>query len=113
SNDEAIEVILEAITAAGYTPGEQIAIALDPASSEFYEEGYYTFKKSDGRKLSSEQMVEYWVNWSKQYPIISIEDGLAENDWEGWGAITEQIGDTVQLVGDDLFVTNTRYLERG
>ncbi|MDQ3009128.1 MAG: phosphopyruvate hydratase [Acidobacteriota bacterium] len=113
SNDEAIEAILEAITAAGYTPGEQIAIALDPASSEFYEEGYYTFKKSDGRILSSEQMVEYWVNWAKQYPIISIEDGLAENDWEGWGAITEQIGDTVQLVGDDLFVTNTRYLERG
>jgi len=113
SNDEAIEAILEAITAAGYTPGEQIAIALDPASSEFFVDGHYVFKKSDGRKLTSEEMVAYWVSWAKQYPIISIEDGLAENDWEGWGVITEQLGDTVQLVGDDLFVTNTRYLERG
>ena len=113
SNDEAIEAILEAITAAGYTPGEQIAIALDPASSEFYQEGHYVFKKSDGRKLTSEKMVEYWVNWAKQYPIISIEDGLAENDWAGWATLTEELGDTVQLVGDDLFVTNTLYLERG
>ena len=113
SNDEASEAILEAITAAGYTPGEQIAIALDPASSEFYQEGHYVFKKSDGRKLTSEKMVEYWVNWAKQYPIISIEDGLAENDWAGWATLTEELGDTVQLVGDDLFVTNTLYLERG
>jgi enolase len=113
SNDEAIEVILEAITAAGYTPGEQIAIALDPASSEFFMDGNYVFKKSDQRKLTSEQMVEYWVNWCRQFPIISIEDGLAENDWEGWAALTAQLGDTVQLVGDDLFVTNTQYLERG
>jgi enolase len=113
SNDEAIEAILEAINAAGYTPGEQIAIALDPASSEFYEEGQYVFKKSDGRKLDSEDMVQFWVAWARQYPIISIEDGLAENDWNGWATLTEELGDTVQLVGDDLFVTNTQYLERG
>lgn len=113
SNDEAIEVLLEAITAAGYQPGEQIAIALDPASSEFFDEGHYVFKKSDQRRLTSAQMVEYWINWARQYPIISIEDGLAENDWTGWAALTEQLGDTVQLVGDDLFVTNTKYLERG
>jgi enolase len=113
SNDEAIEAILEAINAAGYIPGEQIAIALDPASSEFFDDGYYVFKKSDGRRLTSEQMVQYWVEWVKQYPIISIEDGLAENDWNGWAAFTLELGDTVQLVGDDLFVTNTRYLERG
>lgn len=113
SNDEAIEVILEAIIGAGYKPGEEIALALDPASSEFHIDGQYVFKKSDGRKLSSEQMVEYWVNWAKQFPIISIEDGLAENDWKGWSYLTEQLGDTVQLVGDDLFVTNTAFLERG
>jgi enolase len=113
SNDEAIEVILEAINGAGYKPGEEIALALDPASSEFHLDGQYVFKKSDGRKLSSEQMVEYWVNWCKQFPIISIEDGLAENDWKGWSFLTEQLGDTVQLVGDDLFVTNTAFLERG
>ncbi|QQS48179.1 MAG: phosphopyruvate hydratase [Acidobacteriota bacterium] len=113
SNDEAIEAILEAITEAGYTPGEQIAIALDPASSEFFIDGHYVFKKSDGRKLTSEEMVRYWADWAKQYPIISIEDGLAENDWEGWAAFTEELGDSVQLVGDDLFVTNTIYLERG
>ncbi len=113
SNDEAIEVILEAINTAGYKPGEEIALALDPASSEFYVEGSYVFKKSDGRVLTSEEMMQYWVNWVKQYPIISIEDGLAENDWEGWADLTGELGDTVQLVGDDLFVTNTHYLERG
>ena len=113
SNDEAIEAILEAITAAGYTPGEQIAIALDPASSEFFIDGHYVFKKSDGRKLTSEKMVEYWANWARQYPIISIEDGLAENDWAGWASLTETLGNSVQLVGDDLFVTNTLYLSRG
>ena len=113
SNDEAIEAILEAINTAGYTPGEQIAIALDPASSEFYEEGQYVFKKSDGRRLDSEEMVQFWVTWARQYPIISIEDGLAETDWIGWATLTEELGDTVQLVGDDLFVTNTQYLERG
>jgi enolase len=113
SNEEAIESILEAITQAGYKPGEEIAIALDPAASEFYSEGSYIFKKSDKRVLTSEQMVEYWINWTKQYPIISLEDGLSENDWAGWAALTGEIGDTVQLVGDDLFVTNVQYLERG
>lgn len=113
SNEEAIESILEAITQAGYKPGEEIAIALDPAASEFYSEGSYVFKKSDKRVLTSEQMVEYWINWTKQYPIISIEDGLSEHDWTGWAALTGEIGDTVQLVGDDLFVTNVQYLERG
>ncbi|MBO0723313.1 MAG: phosphopyruvate hydratase [Blastocatellia bacterium] len=113
SNDEAIESILEAINAAGYTPGEQIAIALDPASSEYFIDEYYVFKKSDGRRLTSEQMIQYWANWIKQYPIISIEDGLAESDWTGWASMTEEVGDIVQLVGDDLFVTNTKYLERG
>jgi len=113
SNEEAIESILEAITQAGYKPGEEIAIALDPAASEFYSEGNYIFKKSDKRVLTSEQMVEYWINWTKQYPIISIEDGLSEHDWSGWATLTGEIGDTVQLVGDDLFVTNVTYLERG
>jgi enolase len=113
SNDEAIEVILEAINAAGYTPGEQVAIALDPAASEFFDNGQYVFKKSDQRRLTSEEMVKFWVDWARQYPIISLEDGLAENDWAGWTVLTEELGDTVQLVGDDLFVTNTRYLERG
>ena len=113
SNEEAIEVILKAIEQAGYRPGEQIAIALDPAASEFYSEGNYVFKKSDQRKLSSDEMVAYWVEWTKKYPIISIEDGLAENDWTGWAKITEEVGDTVQLVGDDLFVTNVKYLQRG
>ena len=113
SNEEAIEVILQAIEQAGYRPGEQIAIALDPASSEYFSEGNYVFKKSDKRVLSSDEMVTYWVEWTKKYPIISIEDGLAENDWAGWAKITEEIGDTVQLVGDDLFVTNVKYLQRG
>jgi enolase len=113
SNDEAIEAILEAINSAGYKPGEEIAIALDPAASEFYSTDHYIFKKSDNRILTSAEMVQYWVDWVKQYPIISIEDGLAENDWTGWAALTEELGDTVQLVGDDLFVTNTKYLERG
>jgi enolase len=113
SNEEAVEVILEAINAAGYTPGEQVAIALDPAASEFFDNGQYVFKKSDQRRLTSEEMVKFWVEWARQYPIISLEDGLAENDWAGWTVLTEELGDTVQLVGDDLFVTNTRYLERG
>lgn len=113
SNDEAIEAILEAINEAGYTPGEQIAIALDPASSEFYDNGHYVFKKSDNRRLTSDEMIAFWADWARQYPIISIEDGLAESDWLGWTNFTEELGDTVQLVGDDLFVTNTKYLERG
>jgi enolase len=115
SNDEALELILEAIERAGYTPGEQIALALDPASSEFYDKaaGKYVFKKSDGRALSSEQMAEYWADWSRQYPIMSIEDGLAEDDWDGWKLLTDKIGGTVQLVGDDLFVTNPKRLQQG
>ena len=115
SNDEALELLLEAITLAGYKPGEQICIALDPASSEFYvkETGKYVFKKSDKRELTSEEMARFWENWTKQYPIISIEDGLAEDDWEGWKMLTDMVGDKVQLVGDDLFVTNTERLQRG
>ncbi|MFN0122350.1 MAG: phosphopyruvate hydratase [Blastocatellia bacterium] len=113
SNEEAIEVILEAINAAGYKAGTEIALAMDAASSEFFANGSYVFKKSDGRKLTSEEMVEFWASWARQYPIISIEDGLAENDWRGWSLLTEALGDTVQLVGDDLFVTNTLFLERG
>jgi enolase len=115
SNEEAISVILEAITKAGYKPGEQISLALDPASSEFYdkEKKKYVFKKSDKSEYTSEQMVEFWANWAKQYPIISIEDGMDENDWEGWKLLTETIGDKVQLVGDDLFVTNSSRLAQG
>ncbi|WP_456243280.1 phosphopyruvate hydratase [Terracidiphilus gabretensis] len=115
SNDEAIELILEAIEAAGYKPGEQIAIALDPASSEFYDKDKqkYVFKKSDKRELSSEEMVAFWENWAKQYPIVSLEDGLAEDDWAGWRLLTERLGGRIQLVGDDLFVTNVSRLQRG
>ncbi len=113
SNDEAVEVILEAITKAGYKPGEQVHIALDPASSEFFEDGKYVFKKSDKSVKSSEDMVRFYADWVKKYPIISIEDGLAEEDWQGWALLTKELGDKVQLVGDDLFVTNTKRLARG
>jgi enolase len=113
SNAEAIEQVLEAIHTAGYKLGDEIAIALDPASSEFYQDGRYVFKKSDKSVHTSEQMVEFWANWVRQYPIVSIEDGLAEDDWEGWRLLTATLGERVQLVGDDLFVTNTRRLERG
>jgi enolase len=115
SNTEAIEVILEAIELAGYKPGEQIGIALDPAASEFFnkETEKYVFKKSDKRELSSEEMVAFWDNWSRQYPIVSIEDGLAEDDWKGWKLATDKMGSRIQLVGDDLFVTNTKRLQRG
>jgi enolase len=115
SNSEAIELILEAIQLAGYKPGEQIAIALDPAASEFYDKDKkkYVFKKSDQRELSSEEMANFWDNWSRQYPIVSIEDGLAEDDWEGWRILTEKAGSRIQLVGDDLFVTNVQRLQRG
>src|SRR5947208_1987410 len=113
SNVEAIEVILEAIEKAGYRAGEQIAIALDPAVSELYAEGQYMFKKSDKSTKTSEQMVRFWSDWVRKYPIVSIEDALAEDDWEGWKILTEEVGDTVQLVGDDLFVTNTERLKRG
>ena len=115
SNEEAIEVILEAIQAAGYKVGDDVALALDPASSEFYnkETGKYVFKKSDKSEKSSEEMARYWENWVRQYPIISIEDGLAEDDWAGWRFMTEILGEQIQLVGDDLFVTNTERLQRG
>jgi len=113
SNDEAIEVVLEAITLAGYKPGEEIGIALDPASSEFFQNGQYVFKKSDKSVRTSEQMVEFWANWRRQYPIVSIEDGMAEDDWDGWKLLTDTIGANTQLVGDDLFVTNTSRLQRG
>ncbi|MFC6647448.1 phosphopyruvate hydratase [Granulicella cerasi] len=115
SNVEALEVILEAITLAGFKPGDDIAIALDPASSEFYDKasGMYVFKKSDKSEKNSEQMASYWESWCRQYPIISIEDGLAENDWKGWKILTDKIGRTVQLVGDDLFVTNSKRLQQG
>jgi enolase len=115
SNVEAIEVILEAIEQAGFKAGEDIALALDPASSEFYDKssGNYVFKKSDNSEKTSEQMVDFWAEWVRQYPIISIEDGLAEDDWKGWQVLTEKLGGRVQLVGDDIFVTNTERLQRG
>ncbi len=113
SNEEALEVVLEAITLAGYKPGDEIGIALDPASSEFYQDGMYVFKKSDKSRRTSEQMVEFYANWRRQYPIVSIEDGLAEDDWAGWKLLTDAIGSNTQLVGDDLFVTNTARLTRG
>ncbi|HEX8638785.1 MAG TPA: phosphopyruvate hydratase [Pyrinomonadaceae bacterium] len=113
SNEEAIETILEAIGKAGYTAGEDIMLALDPAASEFYDGANYVFKKSDKRVLSSDEMIQYWTDWTEKYPIISIEDGLAESDWDGWTKITQNIGKKIQLVGDDLFVTNTRFLQKG
>ncbi|MFO7847911.1 MAG: phosphopyruvate hydratase [Balneolaceae bacterium] len=115
SNEEAIEVILTAIEKAGYTPGDEVLIALDPASSEFYdtEKKVYEFKWSDGSVRNADEMVEYWAGWVEKYPIISIEDGMYEDDWDGWKALTNAIGDKVQLVGDDLFVTNTERLARG
>ncbi len=112
SNVEAVEVLLEAIERAGYQPGEQIGIALDPASSELYEDGVYHLK-AEGRRLDSDEMVGFWEDWVSRYPIVSIEDGLAEDDWAGWGKLTERLGSRVQLVGDDLFVTNARRLQRG
>ena len=113
TNDEALDVIMEAIGKAGYKAGKDVMIALDPASSEFFADGKYVFKKSDGSKKSSEQMVKFYENWVRQYPIISIEDGMAENDWKGWKMLTEAVGDKVQLVGDDIFVTNPKFLSKG
>jgi enolase len=113
SNEEAIETILEAIGSAGFKAGADCLLALDPAASEFFDGKSYVFKKSDKRKLSSEQMVAYWKSWADQYPIVSIEDGMAENDWSGWKLLTEQVGAKLQLVGDDLFVTNTEFLQKG
>ncbi len=115
SNEEAVKVILQAIEQAGYRPGEDIYLALDPASSEYYlpEENKYHLKKSTGDKLSPAEMVDFWDNWTKKYPIISIEDGMAEDDWAGWKLMTEKMGKRIQLVGDDLFVTNTERLSKG
>lgn len=115
SNVEAIEVVLQAIEAAGYRPGEDIFIAMDAASSEFYdaESGLYHFKKSTGDRLTSDQMVSYWADWVAKYPILSIEDGMAEEDWTGWKKLTDAVGKKIQLVGDDLFVTNTKFLKKG
>ena len=115
SNEEALEVVLEAITAAGYTPGKQVSIALDPASSEINVKasGRYVFKKSDKSARSSDQMTAFWESWVRQYPIVSIEDGLAEDDWDGWKHLTAALGKQIQLVGDDIFVTNTTRLQRG
>lgn len=115
SNEEAIEVILNAVEKAGYVPGEDILLALDPATSEFYntEEKVYEFKWSDGSRKNDDEMVEYWTKWAEKYPIISIEDGMYEDDWEGWKKLTDAIGDKIQLVGDDLFVTNTERLAKG
>lgn len=115
SNEEAIQTVLQAIEKAGYKPGEDMWIAMDAASSEFYnaEEGVYHFKKSTGDKLTSAQMADYWADWCSKYPILSIEDGLAEDDWNGWKLLTEKVGNKVQLVGDDLFVTNVERLGEG
>jgi len=113
SNVEAIDVVLEAIQGAGYKPGEEIAIALDPAVSELYQDGKYVFKKSDKSSKTSEEMVKFWAKWVRDYPIVSIEDGLAEDDWNGWALLTKEVGDKIQLVGDDLFVTNVERLQEG
>jgi enolase len=114
SNEEAIESVLEAIAQAGYKPGEQIGICLDPASSEFFKDGKYVFKKSDKSERTSEQMVQFWADWVAKYPaILSIEDGMAEDDWKGWKLLTDTVGKKVQLVGDDLFVTNSARLKEG
>jgi enolase len=113
SNEEAIETVVEAIGAAGYSSKTDVLLALDPAASEFYKNGVYTFKKSDNRELTSAEMVNYWKEWCKNYPIISIEDGMGQDDWDGWKLLTNELGDRVQLVGDDLFVTNTKFLQKG
>jgi enolase len=113
SNEEAIQLILRAIQKAGYTPGVDVSLALDPAASEFYQDGRYVLEGEGGKRLTSEEMVEFYARWVAQYPIVSIEDGMAENDWEGWAALTARLGGQVQLVGDDLFVTNAKILREG
>jgi len=113
SNEEAIETILQAIDQSGNQAGANVLLALDPAASEFYDGESYVFKKSDQRKLSSDQMIAFWKSWVEKYPIISIEDGMAENDWDGWKTLSDEIGQSTQLVGDDLFVTNTQFLQKG
>ncbi|CAB4881391.1 unannotated protein [freshwater metagenome] len=112
SNEEALQVLIAGIEAAGYTPGEDVAIALDPATSEIFRDGAYVLEH-EGRTLSGAELADYWAQMAGRYPILSIEDGMAEEDWDGWKALTEKLGDTVQLVGDDLFVTNTERLQRG
>ena len=115
SNEEALEVLMEAITKAGYKPGEQIALALDPAASEFYDSDKkrYIFKKSDKSEKTTDQMIDYWANWVRQYPIISLEDGMSEEDWDGWKKLTDALGKKIQLIGDDVFVTNPEILQKG
>jgi enolase len=111
---EALEVLLEGITQAGYKPGENVGICIDPASSEFYQDGKYVFKKSDKSERTSDQMVEFWADWVRQYPaIISLEDGMSEEDWDGWQALTDALGGKIQLVADDIFVTNPEIFARG
>ncbi len=115
SNEEAIEIVLKSIEKAGYKPGEEVFIAMDAAMTELYDEktGLYTFHKSSGKQMTTDELVSYWTDWTKKYPIISIEDGLAEDDWAGWAALNKAIGHSTQLVGDDLFVTNVSRVERG
>jgi enolase len=113
SNEAALDAVIEAIEKAGYTPGEDFAIALDVAASELYEDGAYVFKKGDGSKRTAAEIVDLYGTWIDKYPIVSIEDGLAEDDWDGWKTLTEELGDRVQLVGDDIFVTNTERFARG
>ncbi len=115
SNEEGIQIVIEAIEKAGYAPGKDVFIAMDAATTEFYDEasGMYVFKKSTGDKMTSSQLVSFWKDWCNKYPIISIEDGLAEDDWKGWSELTKELGDKVQLVGDDLFVTNVKRLQKG
>ena len=113
SNEEAIETILEAIAQSGYRPGEDVLLALDPAASEFFDGQSYVFKKSDGRRLSSDEMVAFWSKWIENYPIVSLEDGMAESDWDGWKSLTDELGQRAQLVGDDIFVTNIEFLGQG
>ncbi len=113
SNEAALDVVMEAIEQAGFRPGEDVALALDPAASEFFDNGSYVFKKGDGSRRSAAEMVDLYRGWCDRYPIVSIEDGLAEDDWDGWKLLTEQLGDRIQLVGDDIFVTNVERLERG
>ena len=113
SNDAALDVVMQAIESAGYAPGKDIAIALDVAASEFFDKGEYVFKKGDGSRRPAEGMIELYTKWCERYPIVSIEDGLAENDWDGWSKLTEALGERVQLVGDDLFCTNVDLLGKG
>ncbi|HCE00377.1 MAG TPA: phosphopyruvate hydratase, partial [Armatimonadetes bacterium] len=113
SNEEAVEVILEAIRAAGYEPGKDVSIALDPAASSFFENGKYVLSKSGEGEKTTDEMIDLWAKWTSTYPIVSLEDGLDENDWAGFQKLTQRIGDKVQIVGDDLFVTNTKFVERG